>query len=522
MLPTRVLDVGQKKDPLHLRLVEARGLYGQYVTLSHCWGPPSRLPLITTKYNLRDHLNEISFDQLSKTFQDAIVVTRELGIQYLWIDALCILQGDQEDWLQESTGMGLIYENARLTIAASGAGDGTRGCFLGRQAPTECVGLPQFDEVGDTGSVFLTIRDASKGKDGRYLDSIENPDLSPLSSRAWITQEWQLSRRLVHYRNGQMIWCCNSIAQGEDGREFGKLLHNKTSRTDALQKFSRGNYGTEEAFLNDRKFSRTQFWTTLVSNYRSRDLTFPSDTLVALQGVVAEVQRRWPDQRYSMGLWFENLHEQLLWMSPGRYATYLTRPESLHNLGMPTWSWASTLGAIRFQNFGRTKKDCSTMFVQNSKELVVSGRCKRTGHFQRPSFETSFQLRKLDNPSDQKVQQQSSSEEFAAASPGAVTGWNNEQPTEHMVFDTQDPPRPLGSACLDEGVVPEEPVSCVPLSSEIGSSLSNGTKHVWHNVLLLTKSNTAETANTYIRVGTGKVEHEKWFENVPEQTIRII
>lgn len=85
------------------------------------------------------HLREISLAQLSQTLQDAIEITRLLGFQYLWVDSMCMIQDDDNDWLQEPNAMGAIYENAYCTLAAADGIDGsfnllpdTLKCWFGR------------------------------------------------------------------------------------------------------------------------------------------------------------------------------------------------------------------------------------------------------------------------------------------------------------------------------------------------------------------------------------------------------
>lgn len=74
-----------------------------YVALSHCWGPEP--PLKTTSKNRRQMERDLSWSFLPKTFQDAILVTLHLGMQYIWIDSLCIIQDDALDWDRESARM---------------------------------------------------------------------------------------------------------------------------------------------------------------------------------------------------------------------------------------------------------------------------------------------------------------------------------------------------------------------------------------------------------------------------------
>jgi Heterokaryon incompatibility protein (HET) len=111
LLPRRLVDVGSHSKPP--RLIHVNETFHQpYVTLSHCWGPADKRPTRTTKATLHLHLIEIPLEELPPTFQDAIVVCRRLNIQFIWIDSLCIIQDDEDDWRQQSGIMGLIYEQA--------------------------------------------------------------------------------------------------------------------------------------------------------------------------------------------------------------------------------------------------------------------------------------------------------------------------------------------------------------------------------------------------------------------------
>lgn len=121
-LPSRLLDVRSTSGEVHL--VETRLLQTtiqRYNCLSHCWG--TQQPLKTTQQNYSQHLASISWDTIPKTFQDAIQLTRDLGVRYLWIDSLCIIQNNAEDWDRESANMCNIYGNSHLTIAVTPSRD---------------------------------------------------------------------------------------------------------------------------------------------------------------------------------------------------------------------------------------------------------------------------------------------------------------------------------------------------------------------------------------------------------------
>ena len=90
-----------------VRLYETEQELAHYTTLSHCWG--KKHIVTTTKATLEQRKLEVPWLLLSRTFQDAITITRELGIRYIWIDSLCIIQDDKEDWERVSAKMAEIY-----------------------------------------------------------------------------------------------------------------------------------------------------------------------------------------------------------------------------------------------------------------------------------------------------------------------------------------------------------------------------------------------------------------------------
>lgn len=106
LLPTRVIDVGSAlvEPRLHISGETERA---SYFALSHCWGPSDpKIPrLVTTRANFKHHCVKLPISSLPKTFRDAVEVTRNLGIRFLWIDSLCVIQGDTADWVHEASKM---------------------------------------------------------------------------------------------------------------------------------------------------------------------------------------------------------------------------------------------------------------------------------------------------------------------------------------------------------------------------------------------------------------------------------
>ncbi|TGO44041.1 hypothetical protein BCON_0629g00010 [Botryotinia convoluta] len=133
ILPTRLIEIGAGGLVLTLRLCLRKDvpINAVYFTLSHCWGKVSP-KLVLLQSNEERMLRGIDFLQLSKTFQDALWVVRQLGGQYIWIDSLCIVQDSKADWLRESAKMCDVYSNSFCNICATAARNGNEGMFRDR------------------------------------------------------------------------------------------------------------------------------------------------------------------------------------------------------------------------------------------------------------------------------------------------------------------------------------------------------------------------------------------------------
>jgi hypothetical protein len=200
-LPTRVLNVGDGRDPTYLRLYHpSRGEKGDYLALSHCWGKPTKEQkdsFTTTIKNVDKRCQGISLVDLPRTFQDAVRVTRELGKRYLWIDSLCILQGQDGDWEKESKLMGSVFGNAYCTIAATSGVDSDAG-FLGpRKSARNYVPVTSSSH----GQVYVC----------EAIDDFHHDvEKGVLNQRAWVLQERALSRRTIHFTTRQTYFECGA------------------------------------------------------------------------------------------------------------------------------------------------------------------------------------------------------------------------------------------------------------------------------------------------------------------------
>lgn len=178
LLPTRILHLSVIEGSLSVRLKESKGMRARYCALSHCWGPVEKRPLRTTTENVAEHLQGIAIFQLPKTFREAVEFTRGVGIEYLWIDSLCIVQDDHNDWHSESATMCSIYEHAELVIAAAGAEDSTQGLLSHGILRNEPRKLPYVVKGVTKGSFNIVFSD----------DARHGPTHGSLYNRAWVSQ----------------------------------------------------------------------------------------------------------------------------------------------------------------------------------------------------------------------------------------------------------------------------------------------------------------------------------------------
>lgn len=175
--PTRLLDVGSASDP-YLRLVEMEDTehgFERYITLSHCWGDPKQyIPLKLLRDNKEDFYRRIEYDSLPLTFKESVDVCKALGVKYLWIDSLCIIQDDNADWIKESGKMHLIYRNSYCNIAAASSLDAREGVL-------------QYQRPMWLSPEIVPFRgDLYRMTTANYFeDEIKK---SPLARRAWVQQ----------------------------------------------------------------------------------------------------------------------------------------------------------------------------------------------------------------------------------------------------------------------------------------------------------------------------------------------
>jgi hypothetical protein len=345
-LPSRLLDLQDFSAQSDIRLVSSESIdthemIPEYATLSHCWGPPEKHPLLTTRHNIGDRMLHIAMEDLSQTFRDAVQMTRRLGVRYLWIDSLCILQGDEDDWAKESMCMSAIYGNSYCTLAALGSADNNKGlCQVSNMAESigSFVDLRFEHQQERPVNIRIFEQHQPRGWQQAYdgdCDALRASDyskqFSPLRFRAWTLQEKELSLRTIHFGRDQLLWeCCEMKATAQRPWKEKNMGSFDTSRM-LLRNVEGGNQRTMR-----------WHWYALVQDFSCRSLTVNTDKLPALAGLARQYAACFPGSRYVAGLWSTHLPVGLLW----RTATSLSRRYTSYIA--PTWSWASLDTSICF------------------------------------------------------------------------------------------------------------------------------------------------------------------------------
>jgi len=328
-LPKRLLELKNRcvvlrEDATHKR--------HPYACLSHCWGPSPRRPestiLKTKRATLERFKLEIPWDQLTNTFQDAIDICRRLGIDFLWIDSLCILQDSIDDWTQNAAEVGSIYENALFTIAATKSNEGCEGCYSTTDSQHLARLVPGSDDI------YIRQKPPSY--------PVHDLDLSnfPLLDRAWVYQELHLSVRVLHFCSQEVIWACRSARRSESGISDEDATNNFEHSTDlhGWDPSWKDLVLRESSPHND---ART-LWYRIVEEYTRLHISFPSDIFPALAALTQRMYHlRSPEDVFTAGLWKRTLLLDMMWKSP--LGQKLGRPPTWR---APTWSWASVQAQV--------------------------------------------------------------------------------------------------------------------------------------------------------------------------------
>ncbi|KAI0855223.1 hypothetical protein F4860DRAFT_507647 [Xylaria cubensis] len=315
-MPTRLVEVGYPP-----RLVKSGCIKpSPYVALSHCWGKTEIL--CTTNENITQLMESINFSSLPKTFRDAIQVTRGIGIEYIWIDSLCIIQDDKNDWEHESAQMGKVFSFAYCTIGASSSRSSVEG-FLDKRCSRSCV------QLKTTGNRTLYV---CQNIDNFHLDV----ELGELNSRGWVLQERALSRRSIFYTRTQVYWECGA------GVHCETLARLKNAKAALI-----GDAKFPNSALEYYRDGRQMLVQDLYERYSRLAFTHYWDRPVAILGLQERLAKAFKTQG-AYGLFATYVGRLLLWKRSGVHHMTRIQQHSGAHCRAPTWSWFSKMGAIKY------------------------------------------------------------------------------------------------------------------------------------------------------------------------------
>lgn len=340
-MPKRVLDIAGDI----IRLLDSEKLSAPYACLSYCWGKDSFLA--TTTASLDRHRSCIPYSSLPLTFQHAISVLRKLNIHYLWIDSLCIVQDDVEDWKEQGAEMADIYQNAHLVISALKAAGAHEGLFQ------------NLDVSFSPRTVSVQIREGRPEKIHvrhplTHLES-DLPGTVPLPAlhRGWIFQERLLASRIVYFGPQELMWechtksACQCIESPEINPIDGPISHFTAFGSNMLQ--PKYTFGIRDwPFSTERKLACT--WRKLVEHYTTLNLTRREDIFPAFAGISSRFQSASKSASLA-GLWRKTLLPDLLW---NVHIESIAVTIDFANLSKrcawraPSWSWASVNRPVNF------------------------------------------------------------------------------------------------------------------------------------------------------------------------------
>ncbi|KAL3303986.1 heterokaryon incompatibility protein [Colletotrichum asianum] len=321
------------------RVVEPGKDHAPYVTLSYRWGDPQGAVLLTTKtsHELQSK-SGVSISELPKTIRDACYVCHYLGYNNLWIDRLCILQDDEEDWARESSEMSNVYRNSVCTIYASCAADKNQG-FSTEREETLSRSVQFKRRYCSLGGGIPSL---SVSYDGPEEES-PNGMLGHLADRGWIFQERFLSTRIIYFAKEQVYWECAELKADESwphgmrypyGRSTPYHQHHlppelasKLEYTGSTTSFDIGKWNTTHECS----------WKKIIAD----SLSESSPTLETLSGLATDFNKnlRANQDVYVAGLWKPTILQDLCWKVEGSdIKNKFVLPEKYR---APSWSWAS-------------------------------------------------------------------------------------------------------------------------------------------------------------------------------------
>lgn len=341
-LPKRMIEILQSNHS-RVRLVTPKDS-DRFVALSYCWGDGKQSP--TTRDNLETRCQGFFTDMLPRTIQDAIQFTRLLGIQYIWVDVLCIVQDTEgdSDFYEESSKMEFIYSSAYVVLAAAQAKDCTEG-FLNSRSSAVLLGS-QMTQPFKNHEKFQARKMDSHRTEVPWIKPAF--DDSPIFKRAWCFQERLLATRILHFVSDEILFACEAAHRCE----CGTVSYHGTDQTETSYDTPMPSLWRKDTNpVNKPQHLDTYLfvWARVIGSFSTLDLTRQTDALPALAGIARRFEGIYPEcGRYIAGLWENGLGFTLNWMEKLRKPKGDPVPwlkaslETKDNMRLyPSFSWIS-------------------------------------------------------------------------------------------------------------------------------------------------------------------------------------
>jgi hypothetical protein len=282
----------------------------EYVALSYVWGERKFVTTTKDNFDCFQRPGALSALPLPNTIRHALGCTEMLGVRYLWVDSLCIVQDDTNAKYAEMENMSAIYANASVTIIASDGCDAYSG-FAGLQGVSGPRSYKQAIFDLDHGTKLSPRQEYQSG--------------TVWSTRAWTFQELLFSNRRIIFENGCVRWECSKASWYED------VLH-----MDGLNAAPRE---VRRRAMLSSKFPDLVGLDNLLRSYNDRNLTYPEDALNAFAGIMRALCPAFKSGfLYGLPLAFFSI--ALLWQPQGYAVRRVARKDVSAVTVLPSWSWA--------------------------------------------------------------------------------------------------------------------------------------------------------------------------------------
>lgn len=269
---------------------------------------------------------------LPQLYQDALHVAFNLGIRYLWIDSLCIIQTGDElaDWRHEIALMSEVYSNSFCNVSAMDAPDAHHSMFYSRDPNLLCPEIVHLAVNSQVAPYLISYTTFWHSEVSHAL----------VNTKAWVLQERLLSRCILHFGERQLFWEC----QMKDGAELypDGLPPEISSSSSRFKSLSPNIYTPGLSPGNNSNVGGHLMWRRIVEKYPACGITYPGDKLVALSAIAKALTPVLQDE-YVAGMWRRYLACELLWITSSNQEG---RELGLEIYRAPSWSWAAVNGAV--------------------------------------------------------------------------------------------------------------------------------------------------------------------------------